>query len=160
LQLKRPYYDGTTNIEFEPLAFIERLAALVPRPQNNLVIYRGVLAPRSTLRTRVVAYRPQAAPLAERCDAEEDLGSEPPVPAGSADRAQRGYGWADLMRRTFKTEVLMCPVCKGPRRLLAAVFKPDAIRRILSSLKLPTEPLPIAPARPPPGSEWLEFESA
>jgi len=48
----------------------------------------------------------------------------------------------------------------GSRRLLAAVFKPDAIRRILKSLKLPTEPLPIAPARPPPGNEWLGFESA
>jgi hypothetical protein len=33
LQLKSPYKDGTTHIVMEPLEFIERLAALVPRPR-------------------------------------------------------------------------------------------------------------------------------
>jgi Putative transposase len=32
LQLKSPYKDGTTHIVMEPLEFMERLAALVPRP--------------------------------------------------------------------------------------------------------------------------------
>jgi hypothetical protein len=31
LQLKSPYKDGTTHIVMEPLEFMERLAALVPR---------------------------------------------------------------------------------------------------------------------------------
>jgi len=91
LQLKRPYYDGTTNIEFEPLAFIERLAALIPRPHKNSLVYRGVLAPRSALRARVVAYQAQAGPVAGRAGTEEELGSEPPVPGGSGERAQGGY---------------------------------------------------------------------
>ena len=33
LQLKSPYKDGTTHIVMEPLEFMERLAALVPRPR-------------------------------------------------------------------------------------------------------------------------------
>ena len=32
-QLKTPYRDGTTHVIFEPLDFMARLAALVPRPR-------------------------------------------------------------------------------------------------------------------------------
>ena len=34
-QLKTPYRDGTTHVIFEPLDFIARLAALVPKPRVN-----------------------------------------------------------------------------------------------------------------------------
>jgi hypothetical protein len=44
-QLKTPYRDGTTHVIFEPLDFIARLAALVPRPQVNLTRFHGVFAP-------------------------------------------------------------------------------------------------------------------
>jgi hypothetical protein len=37
-QLKTPYRDGTTHVIFEPLDFIARLAALVPRPRVNLTL--------------------------------------------------------------------------------------------------------------------------
>ncbi len=43
--LKTPYRDGTTQVAFDPLDFIARLAALVPKPQVNLTRYHGVLAP-------------------------------------------------------------------------------------------------------------------
>jgi hypothetical protein len=32
-QLKTPYRDGTTHVIFEPLDFMSRLAALVPKPR-------------------------------------------------------------------------------------------------------------------------------
>ena len=35
-QLKTPHRDGTTHVIFDPLDFIARLAALVPRPRVNL----------------------------------------------------------------------------------------------------------------------------
>jgi hypothetical protein len=35
-QLKTPYRDGTTHFIFEPLDFIAKLAALVPKPRVNL----------------------------------------------------------------------------------------------------------------------------
>ena len=44
-QLKTPYADGTTHVIFEPLDFISRLAALVPKPRVNLTRYHGVFAP-------------------------------------------------------------------------------------------------------------------
>ena len=45
--LKTPYRDGTTHAIFEPLDFIARLAALVPRPRVNLTRFHGVFAPNS-----------------------------------------------------------------------------------------------------------------
>ena len=42
-QLKTPYRDGTTHVIFEPLDFIARLAALVPRPRVNLTRLCGDL---------------------------------------------------------------------------------------------------------------------
>ena len=52
-QLKTPYRDGTTHVLFEPLDFIARLAALVPRPRVNLTRFHGVFAPNSTHRAWV-----------------------------------------------------------------------------------------------------------
>ncbi len=43
LQLRRPWRDGTTQLVFEPLTFIERLAALIPRPRTHLVTYHAHL---------------------------------------------------------------------------------------------------------------------
>ncbi len=38
-ELKRPFRDGTTQCLFEPLDFLARLTALVPRPQVHLIRY-------------------------------------------------------------------------------------------------------------------------
>jgi hypothetical protein len=46
-QIKTPYRDGTTDVIFEPLDFIARLAALVPKPRVNLTKFHGVFAPNS-----------------------------------------------------------------------------------------------------------------
>ena len=51
-QLKTPCRDGTTVI-FEPLDFIARLAALMPKPRVNLTRFHGVFAPNSKHRARV-----------------------------------------------------------------------------------------------------------
>ncbi len=48
--LKTPYRDGTTHIILEPLDFIARLAAVVPKPRVNLTRYHGVFAPNNRLR--------------------------------------------------------------------------------------------------------------
>ena len=52
-QLKTPYRDGTTHVIFEPLDFIARLEALVPKPRVNLTRFHGVFAPNSKYRARV-----------------------------------------------------------------------------------------------------------
>jgi Putative transposase len=48
LQLKSAWRDGTTHIKMSPLEFMQRLAALVPRPRLHLIRFHGVLAPAQT----------------------------------------------------------------------------------------------------------------
>lgn len=55
--LKTPYRDGTTQVAFEPVDFIARLAALVPKPRVNLTRYHGVLAPNHRWRGLVTPAR-------------------------------------------------------------------------------------------------------
>ena len=52
-QLKTLCRDGTTHVIFEPLDFIARLAALVPKPRVNLTRFHGVFAPNSQYRAAV-----------------------------------------------------------------------------------------------------------
>lgn len=44
LQLKSAYHDGTTHIVMSPLQFVQRQAALVPRPRLYLIRFHGVLS--------------------------------------------------------------------------------------------------------------------
>jgi hypothetical protein len=57
-RLKRHWRDGTTQVIYEPLEFLEKLAALVPPPHINFVRYSGVLAPSSGLRRRIIPAKP------------------------------------------------------------------------------------------------------
>ena len=56
VKLRSKWSDGTTHIVLEPHELIEKLAALVPRPRSNLIVYHGCLAPRAKDREKVVAY--------------------------------------------------------------------------------------------------------
>ena len=51
--LKNPWRDGTTYVIFEPLDFIARLAALIPKPRVNLTRFHGVFAPNSQHRATI-----------------------------------------------------------------------------------------------------------
>jgi hypothetical protein len=148
LELKNKWNDGTTHLLFEPIEFIEKIAALIPRPQSNLIIYNGVLAPNSKWRKEVVKYgRPVLTKPAEETEPE----AEPQKPkAGS-----RYHPWAELMKRTFGLDVLCCPDCGGKMALIAMILQPSVIRKILEHLKLPTDLTTPLPARPPPEQQEL-----
>jgi hypothetical protein len=122
-QFRRPWRDGSTALRLDPLELLERLAALVPPPRRPLVAYHGILAPRAPWRSAVV---PPPSPADARAAA--------PVP--------RRWSWAQLQRRVFALEVLVCPRCGGPRRMLGAVTEPYAVRRLLAALGLAAEPPP------------------
>jgi len=68
LQLKSPYKDGTTHIVMEPLEFMERLAALVPRPRLHLIRFHGVLAPNAKLRGKIVPTPAERATETSSCE--------------------------------------------------------------------------------------------
>jgi hypothetical protein len=88
---------------------LERLAVLMPRPRINLLLYYGVLAPHAAWRAEVV---PGAGAAVDASGAAVEIqAASPPSPGGRR--------WAALMRRAFEVDVLACPRCGGPLRLLA-----------------------------------------
>jgi Putative transposase len=56
-ELKTPWRNGTTHVVFEPLDFMARLVALVPKPRVNLTRFHGVFAPNSKFRSQVAPAR-------------------------------------------------------------------------------------------------------
>src|SRR6266705_6169390 len=129
LELKRAWYDGTRELEFEPLEFLERLAAMTPRPETNLLICHGVLAPRARWRGRVVVYGRMA---------QEPTPSAASLAAGpegtKVKSSPRAWSWAALMHRAFALDVLACPNCGGRLRLIATLHDPAVIRKLLAHL--------------------------
>jgi uncharacterized protein YbaR (Trm112 family) len=132
---------------FEPLEFLEKLAALRPRPEVTLLLSHGGLAPQAEWRRQVVAYG-----RTESQDPEARGAGMFPVCEGTRPGCQPRY-WAGaaLMRRAFEIDVLACPRCGGRLRLIATVEDPRGIRRILTHLGLPPEASSPDPSRSPPG---------
>ncbi len=58
----------------------------------------------------------------------------------------RNYAWAELLKRVFSIDVLQCARCGGRMRILCAINPPQAIRKILDCLGLPSRLPPIVPA--------------
>jgi hypothetical protein len=153
LALRQPWRDGTTDIVFDPVEFLGRLAVLVPRPRINLVLYHGVLGPRAAWRAEVIGHHASA----QGGDAElPPLATEPTTEAAVAETARRearGRSWAALMQRTFGFDVLACPRCGGRLRLIALIEDAAVVGRILRHLGVPTEIPAPRPARAPPLGE-------
>jgi hypothetical protein len=130
LELKQAWHDGTRELVFEPVELLERLAAMTPRPETNLLICHGVLAPRARWRGRVVAYgRAPAEPTAST--ASLTPGADGP---GVKPTRPRAWTWAALMQRAFAIDVLECPHCGGRLRLIATLHDPAVIRKIVAHL--------------------------
>ena len=139
--LKTVWRDGTSHLLFEPIEFMEKLAAIIPRSAVNLVLYHGVLAPHARWRSHVVRYGRPA----------------PDVNAREREASPRAAGtpgagtWAALMRRVFDLDVLACPRCGGRLRLIATVEDPAVVSKILAHLGLlhPTD----SPGPAPPSAD-------
>jgi hypothetical protein len=147
LALRRPWADGTTHLAFRPTAFLARLAVLVPRPQVNLLLYHGVLAPRAAWRRQIVPT--PSTVVAPTCATDEATTSTP-----GDTLIRRGWRWAALMQRVFAMDVLTCPQCGGRLHLLALLEASDATVRILRHLGLPEAIPPPRPARVAPLDDW------
>jgi Putative transposase len=148
LELKRAWHDGTRELVFEPLEFLERLAAMTPRPETNLLICHGVLAPRARWRTRVVVYgRPVPEPTASTAPL-----AAGPDGTGVKTARPRAWSWAALMHRAFGIDVLACAHCGGRLRLIATLHDPAVNRKILAHLALGHSGQSPGPAPPESGA--------
>ena len=125
-QLKTPYRDGTTHVIFEPLDFIARLAALVPRPRVNLTRDHGMFAPNSPHRALVTkAGRGRGAKREASEAVEEDT---PATRRPAMTRAQS-------LKRVFRIDVEACQACGGAMRIIASIGDPVVRGKILAHLE-------------------------
>jgi Putative transposase len=151
-RLKRPWPDGRTHLVLDPVAFLRRLAGIIPPPRHHLVRYAGVFAPRARLRAQVVSLAPGAAarPAPAR-SARTAAAAQPGASTAllSGRRPTTRLPWADLLRRVFAHDVLACP-CGGRRRVLCFITDATVVAAILSALGLATTVRTFAAARAPP----------
>jgi hypothetical protein len=160
LTLKTPYREGTTHIVMSPLEFMQRLAALIPRPRLHPIRFHGVLAPNARLRPEIIptvpvnAHTPLSADPAEAPPAAAParlswarLLTKPPG-AGFERRtpARRAKAREGFRRRVFDIDLEHCPRCGGPLKIIVAIEHPAVIAKILAHLGLPTRAPPRSPA--------------
>ena len=115
---------------FEPLDFMARLAALVPRPLLNLTRFHGVFAPNFRHRRQIVPRRP-----GRRID---------------SDKPRAPMTWAQRLKRVFSIDIGTCPDCGGKLRVIACIEDPQLIAKILGHVRW-REQLTGIEARGPPG---------
>ena len=92
LKLKTPWRNGTTHIILTPMEFMQRLAALVPRPRLHLIRFHGVLAPNAKLRSKVV---PTAAQQTTAGEGDCEHAHSQPL----------RMTWARLLKRVFDIDI-------------------------------------------------------
>ena len=143
LKLKTPWRDGTTHLVMSPLEFMQRLAALVPRPRLHLIRFHGVLAPNAKLRPLVV---PQGPPAQAQATTEAAAAAGCEVETVQA-RPHR-ISWARLLKRVFDIDMQHCPNCgAGELKIIAAIVERPVIEKILTHLGLDPQPPPRGRAR-------------
>jgi len=150
-RLKRKWRNGTTEVVFERIDFMAKLAALVPAPRAHLTRFHRILAAAAKWRSAIVP-SPEVpfgacphAPAATK--AALQTASETDVLQVRSSRQPKNYSWSALLKRVFEIDVLVCQRCGGPVRVIAAIQEPQTAEKILNCLGLPAKPPPTAPAR-------------
>ena len=132
--MKRAWSDGTTAIALSPSELCEKLAALVPPPRTNTIVYRGVLAGNAAWRKEVIP--PPPVDRAARAEArrEKKLARAMKIRVES-----ERIPWAELLERVFGVSGYVCPGCGGRLVLRCVALGPAAVR-ILAGLQRATGP--------------------
>ncbi|MBZ5589027.1 MAG: transposase [Acidobacteriia bacterium] len=123
----------------DPDEFLARVLMHIPEPRLHEIRYCGAYS--SVVRAR------------RRCaQATAGAASPPGGPAGAQPpddpdlRALR-HRWAELIRRIYEVDPLVCPRCGGPMRIIAFITQPKVIATILAHLAAKG-----ADGRSPPGA--------
>lgn len=120
----------------DAMEYVARVLAQIPPPRKHLVRYYG----RYSNAARGKRRRDQAT------DVQHDTRTQAAASAATPAARKR---WADLLRRVYEVDPLVCPRCAATMRVVGFVTHPEAIKRILDRLRRPSQPRP----RPPPAAQ-------
>jgi len=122
LLLRKPLSTGQTDLLFEPLALLRRLAASIPKPRQNMVRFHGIFAPHAAKRSLLAQLVPTPAACAttplRRADpvaattSNATLDPSPLPAAPTPVPVPYRRPWAELLRRIHDHDVLRCPRCE------------------------------------------------
>jgi len=110
------------------LEFIARVASHIPEKGQVMVRYYGLYSNAHRGKIRKNMASPSHPPIIEQ--------EEPFVPS---------KGWAEMIRKVYEVDPLLCPSCGGQMRVIAFIEEPKVIDKIIRHLKLTFEA-----DRPPP----------
>jgi len=134
---KQPFRDGSTHVVLDPLDFVARLAALVPRPRLNLTRFHGVFAPNFKHRERIVPQRTQR--------------------TVDGDKPLAPMSWVQRLKRVFAIDIETCPECSGKLRVIACIEDPPLIAKILGHVQRREALIGNTPRSPPVLQPELTF---
>ena len=128
--------EGGEDDRIDAEDFIARVLVQIPDARRHLVRYYGAYSNRARGQRRkaeapLEAHGPSAT-------------SREPVPT-SPQRAALRRRWANLIRRVYEADPLVCPRCGSQMRVVSFITDPRAVRRIVDHLRKRDRP-----ARPPP----------
>jgi len=113
-QLKTPWRNGITHVEWDPVDFIAKLATLVPPPRAHLTRFHGVFAPNANLRAELTP---------------SGRGMRPATAAAAVEVSASDAPRSPEQKRHAMTS---CLHCGGAVRIVASIEEPTAIHAILT----------------------------
>ena len=101
----------------DPLVFLARVLIHIPQPNQHSILYYGHYARRSRQHT----------PKKRHAAHDDEL--------NASQRKTLRRRSANLIRRVFKTDPLICKKCGGKMRVVSFITEPSVIRQILNHLE-------------------------
>ncbi len=117
--------DGESLDIFE---FIARVLTQIPEPRIHGVRYFGAYSSKARARRNAEELQLQSS----SSDNTTQKTHEPKL--SSKQRAALRRRWANLIKRVFKNDPLVCPDCGGELRIISFITDPKIIRKILDHL--------------------------
>jgi hypothetical protein len=141
LSLKRLFFDdtagkvryqysrhGSQEESMDYLEFIARVTSHIPNKGQVMIRYYGLYSNAHRGKMRKAGAEPFYPPIIE-----DDPAYVP------------SKGWAEMIRKVYEIDPLLCPSCGGKMSIISFIEEPKAIDRIIAHLKLTFEA-----ERPPP----------
>ena len=106
--------------------FVARVLVQIPDPRRHLVRYYGAYSNRA---------RGQRRKAEEKLEAHDSsVSSHDPLPT-PPERADLRRRWANLIRRVYEVDPLVCPRCGAEMRVVGFITEPKVITRILDHIR-------------------------
>jgi len=109
------------------MEFVARVLVQIPDPRRHSVRYYGFYSNAARGKRKKAA-----APAEPSSPGEEPEGATTPQ---GADRAALRRRWAEMIRRVYEVDPLVCPRCGGEMRVVGFITQPALIKRILDHLR-------------------------